>query len=213
MTESWAACAVVDGASWVVSDFLILNPIVGLPASVLQAAVVNALKNTIRDYFLGDQARPADYKDAIKRGLFFKGLSELFKRYVETEMGEFTKPRPGGDPLMTKAYANKFVAKAGQLVRATANPLFMGVDFGTLKKQEGAINELIDHKKNLILSNTGVIGRMDLDLRAANEKYLDCAGRAMEAIRRFVERKKETEEWVAQQKQARRQRLRGTFGG
>ena len=41
MAESWGTCAVVDGASWVVSEFLILNPIVGLPASVLQAAVAN----------------------------------------------------------------------------------------------------------------------------------------------------------------------------
>lgn len=213
LAESWGACAVVDGASWVVSEFLILNPIVGLPASALQAAVVNALKNTIRDYFLGDQARPANYGDAMKKGLFFKGLSELYKRYIETEMAEFTKLPPSGDPLMTKAYADKFVAKAGQLVRATANPFFMGVDYGTLIKNLRVINELIDHKRNLIQSNTGVIGRMDLDLRAANEKYLDCAGRAMEAIRKFVERKKETEAWIVQQNQARRQRLRGTWGG
>ena len=52
---------------------------------------------------------------------------------------------------------------------------------------------------------------MDLELKAANEKYLDCAGRAMEAIRKFVERKKETEAWIVQQNQARRQRLRGTL--
>ena len=60
---------------------------------------------------------------------------------------------------MTKAYADKFVAKAGQLVRATANPFFMGVDYGTLIKNLRVINELIDHKKNLIQSNTGVIGQ------------------------------------------------------
>ena len=106
--------------------------------------MVNALKNTIRDYFLGDQARPANYGDAIKKGVFFKGLSELYKRYIETEMSEFTKLRPSGDPLMTKAYADKFVAKAGQLVRATANPFFMGVDYGTLIKNLRVINELIE---------------------------------------------------------------------
>ena len=100
LAESWGACAVVDGASWVVSEFLILNPIVGLPASALQAAVVNALKNTIRDYFLGDQARPTNYGDAMKKGVIFKGLSELYKRYIETEMAEFTKLRPSGDPLL-----------------------------------------------------------------------------------------------------------------
>jgi imidazole glycerol phosphate synthase subunit HisF len=105
------------------------------------------------------------------------------------------------------------VAKAGQLVRATANPFFMGVDYGTLIKNLRVINELISHKDDLIRSNTKVIDQMDLELKAANEKYLDCAGRAMEAIRKFVERKKETEAWIAQQNQARRQRLRGTFGG
>jgi hypothetical protein len=213
MAESWGTCAVVDGASWVVSEFLILNPLIGLPVSTLQAAVVNALKNTIRDYFLGDKARPGHYQDAIKRGLFFKGLSELFKSYIATEMVEFTRPQPSGAPLMTKDYADKFVAKAGQLVRATANPFFMGVDYGTLIKNLRVVNELISHKDDLIRSNAKVIDQMDLDLKAANEKYLDCAGRAMEAIRKFVERKKETEAWVAQQNLARRQRLRGAFGG
>ncbi len=213
LAESWGACAVVDGASWVVSEFLVLNPAIGIPVGALQAAVVNALKNTIRDYFLGDKARPGNYGDAMKRGIFFKGLSELFKRYIETEMVEFTRLQPNGAPLMTKDYADKFVAKAGQLVRATANPFFMGVDYGTLIKNLRVINELISHKDDLIRSNTKVIDQMDLELKAANEKYLDCAGRAMEAIRKFVERKKETEAWIAQQNQARRQRLRGTFGG
>ena len=213
MTESWAACAVVDGASWVVSEFLILNPAVGIPASALQAAVVNALKNTIREYFLGDKTRPAGYREAMKKGVLFKSMAESYKFFVRQQLEHFTRIPPSGPPPLTRVQFDKFVAQAGQLVRSVANPFFMGVDFGTLKKQEGAINELIDHKKKLIQSNTGVIGHMDLELKAANEKYLDCAGRAMEAIRRFVERKKETEAWVAQQNQARRQRLRGACGG
>ncbi|MCK7481875.1 MAG: hypothetical protein M0C28_35410 [Candidatus Moduliflexus flocculans] len=73
MAESWGTCAVVDGASWVVSEFLILNPIVGIPVSTLQAAVVNALKNTIRDYFLGDQARPANYAGCHEKGVVLQG--------------------------------------------------------------------------------------------------------------------------------------------
>ena len=51
----------------------------------------------------------------------------------------------------------------------TANPFFMGVDYGTLIKNLRVINELIGHKTNLIRSNTEVIEKMDLELKAANE--------------------------------------------
>jgi hypothetical protein len=209
--ESWACCSVVDGLNFYISEQIsIANPYAAVSVSLLQSAAVNAVKNTIKEYF--GQA-PGGYGGVLLKAGLSTTLKEIFAGEFKNQVLPLTLPgAPGATPALTAAEADKVIKSAGTWARVLITPGYIGRDFSRTYQNAGELSKLIDHKRALIDSNDRVIAQQERALKEVNDDYLDCAGRAMDAMRRFVARQQETKRWMAQQRQAQRDRLRRSFG-